>query len=49
MDDILLSSSDLGLLGETKEYLFKTFHMVDMGEETMLLASRSLGIDLEEC
>ena len=32
MDDIFLASSDLGLLGETKEYLSKNFHMVDMGE-----------------
>ena len=31
VDDILLASSDLGLLGETKEYLSKKFHMVDMG------------------
>ena len=28
MDHILLASSDLGLLGETKEYLSKNFHMV---------------------
>ena len=32
VNDILLASSDLGLLGETKEYISKNFHMVDMGE-----------------
>ena len=37
MDDILLASSYLGLLGETKEYLFKNFHMVDMGEANYVI------------
>ena len=37
MDDILLASSDLGLLGETKEYLSKNFHMVDMGETNYVI------------
>ena len=37
MDDILLASSDLGLLGETKEYLSKNFHMVDMGEANYVI------------
>ena len=49
MDDILLANSDLGLLGETKEYLSKTFIWLIWVRQTMLLASRSLGIDLEEC
>ena len=38
MDDILLASSDLGLLGETKEYLSKNFHMVDMGEANYVIS-----------
>ena len=37
MDDIFLASSDLGLLGETKEYLSKNFHMVDMGEANYVI------------
>ena len=37
MDDILLASSDLGLLGETKEYLSKNFHMVEMGEANYVI------------
>ena len=37
MDDILLASSDLGLLRETKEYLSKNFHMVDMGEANYVI------------
>ena len=37
VDDILLASSDLGLLGETKEYLSKNFHMVDMGEANYVI------------
>ena len=37
VDDILLASSDLGLLGETKEYLSKSFHMVDMGEANYVI------------
>ena len=38
VDDILLASSDLGLLGETKEYLSKNFHMVDMGEVNYVIS-----------
>ena len=41
MDDILLTSSDLGLLGENKEYLSKNFHMVDMGE-----ANHVIGVEI---
>ena len=37
VDDILLASSDLGLLGETKEYLSKNFHMADMGEANYVI------------
>ena len=37
VDDILLASSDLGLLGETKEYLSKNFHMVDKGEANYVI------------
>ena len=49
MDDILLVSSDLGLLGETKEYLSKNFHMVDMGEANYVIGieifrNRSRGV-----
>ena len=32
VDDILLGSSDFGLLHETKEFLFKNFEMKYMGE-----------------
>ena len=32
VDDILLASSDLGLLHETKKFLTKNFEMKDMGE-----------------
>ncbi|RVW23885.1 Retrovirus-related Pol polyprotein from transposon TNT 1-94 [Vitis vinifera] len=38
VDDILLASSDLGLLRETKEYLSKNFHMVDMGEANYVIS-----------
>ena len=37
MDDSLLVSSDLGLLSETKEYLSKNFHMVDMSEANYVI------------
>jgi hypothetical protein len=37
VDDILLASSDLGLLHETKEYLSKNFEMKDMGEATYVI------------
>jgi hypothetical protein len=37
VDDILLSSSDLGLLHETKEFLSKNFEMKDMGEATYVI------------
>ena len=37
VDDILLASNDLGLLSETKEYLSKNFHMVDMSEANYVI------------
>ncbi|RVW56243.1 Retrovirus-related Pol polyprotein from transposon TNT 1-94 [Vitis vinifera] len=41
--------SDLGLLRETKEYLSKNFHMVDMGEANYVIGIEIFRIDLEEC
>lgn len=32
VDDILLASSDLGLLHDTKAFLIRNFEMKDMGE-----------------
>ena len=32
VDDILLASSDIGLLHETKKFLAKNFKMKDLGE-----------------
>ena len=40
VDDILLASSDLGLLHETKAFLIRNFEMKDMGEPHMSLALR---------
>jgi hypothetical protein len=37
VDDILLASSDLGLLHETNEFLSKNFKMKDMGEATYVI------------
>jgi hypothetical protein len=37
VDDILLASSDLGLLHKTKEFLSKNFEMKDMGEVTYVI------------
>ncbi|KAG7564376.1 Ribonuclease H-like superfamily [Arabidopsis suecica] len=49
VDDILLASSDLGLLHETKSYLSKNFEMKDMREASYVIGieifrDRSLGI-----
>uniref|UniRef100_A0A1J3K4I8 Retrovirus-related Pol polyprotein from transposon TNT 1-94 n=2 Tax=Noccaea caerulescens TaxID=107243 RepID=A0A1J3K4I8_NOCCA len=49
VDDILLASSDLGLLHQTKNYLSKNFDMKDMGEASYVIGieifrDRSLGI-----
>ena len=41
VDDILLASNDLGLLSETKKFLFSNFEMKDMGE-----ASYVIGIEI---
>lgn len=40
VDDILLASSDLGLLHDTKAFLIRNFEMKDMGEPHMSLAWR---------
>ena len=37
VDDILLASSDLGLLHETKKFLFNNFEMKDVGEATYVI------------
>ena len=37
VDDILLASSDLGLLHETKKFLSKNFEMKDMDEATYVI------------
>jgi len=49
VDDILLASSDLGLLHEVKQFLFKSFDMKDMGEASYVIGikihrDRSQGI-----
>ena len=49
MDDILLASSDLGLLRETNDQLSKNFQLVDMGEANYvigieILRDRSRGV-----
>ena len=36
-DDILLSSSDVGLLLETKKFLYSNFDMKDLGEASFVL------------
>ena len=37
VDDILLASSDLGILHETKKFLFKNFEIKDMDEATYVI------------
>ena len=37
MDDILLGSSDVNLLLETKKFLFSKFDMKDLGEASFVL------------
>ena len=37
VDDILLSSSDLGILHETKKFLSKNFEMKDMDKTTYVI------------
>ena len=37
VDDILLASSDLGILHETKKFLSKNFEMKDMDEATYVI------------
>ncbi|KAL6340144.1 hypothetical protein AAG906_040580 [Vitis piasezkii] len=48
VDDILLASSDLDLLRETKEHLSKNFHMVDMGEANYVIGIEIFRIDLKK-
>lgn len=42
VDDILLATNDLGLLHDTKEFIFHNLEMKDMGE-----ASYVLGIEIK--
>lgn len=42
VDDILLASSGLGLLHDTKTFLIRNFETKDMGEPHMFLALRFL-------
>ena len=37
VDDILLASSDLGLLHETKKFLSKNFEMKDISKATYVI------------
>ena len=37
VDDLLIASSDLGLLSETKKYLSKNFEMKDLGEASFVI------------
>ena len=42
VDDILLASSDIGLLYETKKFLSKNFEMIDLGNASFLLGIQIL-------
>jgi hypothetical protein len=42
IDDILLASSDLGLLHKTKKFLSKNFEMQDTGEATYVIRNRNI-------
>ena len=44
VDDILLASSDVGLLHETKRFLSSKFDMKDLGDASFMLVYRSIGI-----
>ena len=37
VDDILLSTNDIGILNETKKFLSKNFEMKDLGETSLVL------------
>ena len=39
VDDILITTNDLGLLHETKNFLSKSFEMKDMGEATYVIGT----------
>ena len=55
VDDILIASSDLGLLHEVKQFLLKYFDMKDMGETSYIIgikierdrSRRTLGLSQE--
>ena len=47
MDDILLATSNKGLLHEVKQFLSKKFDMKEMGVYLMSLALRSIEIDFK--
>ena len=57
MDDILLASSDLGLLYETKQFLSQKFEMKDLGEALYVIgieihrdrSQRVLGLSQKAC
>jgi hypothetical protein len=42
IDNILLASSDLGLLHKTKKFLSKNFEMQDTGEATYVIRNRNI-------
>jgi len=42
VDDILLASSDMNLLMETKNFLSSNFDMKDFGEASFVLGNRDL-------
>jgi hypothetical protein len=42
IDDILLASSDLGLLHKTKKFLSKNFEMQDTDEATYVITNRNI-------
>ena len=42
VDDILLASSDIGFLQETKKFLMKIFEMKDLGETSFVLGIKIL-------
>ena len=47
VDDILLATSDKGLLHEVKQFLSKNFDMKDMGDATYVIGIRYIETDFE--
>ena len=47
MDDILLASSDVSLLLETKKFLFSKFDMKNLGEASFVLGIRFIDIEVK--